>query len=156
MRTRLMLLSLCFGALFLVADESSAAGELSAQSTSRSGVMVKATPRSLTSGAWEFDIAFDTHTEALNDDLMKKASLVADGRTHVPVGWKGDPPGGHHRKGVLRFDVISPPPKSIELRIARPGERLANRSRVRFNGNSNDSVNRKSKIVNCKNSSFDS
>ena len=122
MRTRLMLLSLCFGALFLVAGENSAAGSLSAQSTSGSGVMVKATPRALTSGTWEFEIAFDTHTQALNDDLMKTASLVADGRAHVPVGWKGDPPGGHHRKGVLRFDAIKPAPKVIELRIARPGE----------------------------------
>jgi len=122
MRTRLMLLSLFFGAFFLAAGESSAAGGLSAQSTNSSGVTVKATPRTLSSGAWEFDIAFDTHTQALNDDLMKTASLVAGGRTYVPVGWKGDRPGGHHRKGVLRFDAINPAPKAIELRIARPGE----------------------------------
>ena len=34
----------------------------------------------------------------------------------------GDPPGGHHRKGVLRFAPIAPVPDAVELRLQRPGE----------------------------------
>ncbi len=122
MRARLMLLSVLLGTSFLIPGGSSAAEKLSTQSSGGSGVTVKTTPRARAGGSWEFDIVFDTHSQELKDDLMKTATLVADGRTHVPVGWKGDPPGGHHRKGVLRFDAINPAPKTIELRIARPGE----------------------------------
>lgn len=122
MRTRLMLLSIFLGAFFLIPGGSGAAEKLSTQSLSGSGVTVKATPRAIAGASWEFDIVFDTHSQDLRDDLMKSATLVADGRTHVPVGWKGDPPGGHHRKGVLRFNAINPAPKAIELRIARSGE----------------------------------
>ena len=117
-----MLLSSFLSAFFLIPSASGAAEKLSTQSSSGSGVTVKSTPRALSGGSWEFDVIFDTHSQDLKDDLMKTATLVADGRTHVPVGWKGDPPGGHHRKGVLRFDAINPAPKAIELRIVRPGE----------------------------------
>jgi hypothetical protein len=117
-----MLLSVFLGTFFLMPGGSSAAEKLSTQSLGGSGVTVKTTPRALPGGSWEFDIVCDTHSQELKDDLMKTATLVADGRTHVPVGWKGDPPGGHHRTGVLRFDAINPAPKTIELRIARPGE----------------------------------
>lgn len=122
MRTRLMFLSIFLGASFLIPGGSGAAEKLSTQSSSGSGVTVKATPRAVAGASWEFDIVFDTHSQDLRDDLMKSATLVADGRTHVPVGWKGDPPGGHHRKGILRFNAINPAPKAIELRIARSGE----------------------------------
>lgn len=117
-----MLLSLCLSTVLLVTGASRAADNLPPQSTSASGVTVQATPRALAGGSWEFNIAFDTHTQALKDDLMKAAVLVADGKTHTPVGWKGDPPGGHHRKGVLRFNTIAPGAEALELRIARPGE----------------------------------
>jgi hypothetical protein len=122
MRTRLILLSLCLSTFFLIAGGGSAAERLSTQSNSGSGGTVKATPRTLAGGSWEFDIVFDTHTQDLKDDLMKTASLMAAGKAHAASGWKGDPPGGHHRKGVLRFDGIDPGLKDMELRIARPGE----------------------------------
>lgn len=122
MRAYLIALSLCFNALLLAAGGAAAAQNLPTLSAGGSGVTVKATPRTLAGGAWEFDIAFDTHSQDLRDDLMKTASLVAGGKAHTPAGWKGDPPGGHHRKGVLAFDGIEPGVKAIELRIARPGE----------------------------------
>ena len=40
----------------------------------------------------------------------------------APAVWEGDPPGGHHRKGVLKFDAVNPRPQDIELRITRAGE----------------------------------
>ena len=105
------------------ASSALAAPTLPPQTTSASGVTVKATPQSLSDKSWDFEIAFDTHSQAPNDDLMKAAELIADGGARFqPISWQGDPPGGHHRKGVLRFKPISPAPQSIELRIMRSDE----------------------------------
>jgi hypothetical protein len=102
---------------------AAAAGALPAQSSSATGVTVKATPRTLAGPVWEFELVFDTHTQALNDDPAKSASLhAAGGAGAVPLAWQGDPPGGHHRKGVLRFKAITPAPAAIELRLQRDGE----------------------------------
>ena len=100
-----------------------AAGNLPPQSSSESGVTVKVTPRSLAGAAWEFEVVFDAHSGDLKDDLLKAAVLVADGGAPLsPTGWQGDGPGGHHRKGVLRFKPAAASPASIELRVQRPGE----------------------------------
>lgn len=100
-----------------------AAPALPTQTTSAGGVTVKATPRAFSDKTWEFEIVFDTHSQDLSDDLMKTASLVADGgASFPPLAWQGDPPGGHHRKGVLRFNAVTPTPTGVELRIRRPGE----------------------------------
>lgn len=122
MRSRLILLLVGFGIALLDAGGMAAAQGLSTQSSSAAGVTVKATPRALSGGSWEFEIVFDTHTQALNDDLVKSASLRADGKTLAPGGWEGDAPGGHHRKGVLKFNAAGPQPRTLELTIARPGE----------------------------------
>ena len=66
---------------------------------------------------WDFEVVLETHTKALNDDLAKSSVLVADGKQYPPLGWEGAPPGGHHRKGKLRFKAIAPPPASVELQI---------------------------------------
>lgn len=122
MRPYLIVLSLCLNAALIAAGSASAAQGLTTLSAGGSGVTIKATPRALAGGSWEFDVVFDTHSQELKDDLMKSASLIAGGKAHTPAGWKGDPPGGHHRKGVVRFDGVGPGPRDIELRITRPGE----------------------------------
>jgi len=122
MRTRLIVLLHLLMAGFVAAAGANAASSLPVQSVASAGVTVKATPRALPGGAWEFEIVFDTHTQELKDDPMKSASLIAGGKTISPAGWQGDPPGGHHRKGVLKFGAVEPRPQEIELRIARPGE----------------------------------
>ena len=102
---------------------SAAAQGLPAQTSTQSAVTVKVTPRVVQGNVWEFDVVFDTHTQELKDDLLKTASLVAaDGTLAAPAAWQGDPPSGHHRKGVLRFDAPKPEPAVLELRINRPGE----------------------------------
>ncbi|OFZ85332.1 MAG: hypothetical protein A2W21_01990 [Betaproteobacteria bacterium RBG_16_66_20] len=115
-----------FGALafgLLLAVYAFAAGNLPPQTSIQSGVTVKVTPRSLAGAEWEFEVVFDTHSGELKDDLLTAAVLVADGRTpSSPTGWQGDGPGGHHRKGVLRFKPPAASPASIELRLQRPGE----------------------------------
>jgi hypothetical protein len=122
MRTRLILLLAYFAIAFLGAAGPAAAQNLSTQSSSAAGVTVKATPRASSGGAWEFEIVFDTHSQELNDDLVKTASLRADGKPLAAADWQGDPPGGHHRKGVLKFNATAPGPQAIELTITRPGE----------------------------------
>lgn len=91
--------------------------------TNEASVAVKVTPRTLEGAVWEFEVAFDTHSQELKDDLLKSAALMAaDGSPVPPLEWKGAPPGGHHRSGVLRFAAPSPAPRVIELRISRAGE----------------------------------
>ena len=122
MRPRLTFFAICLAVGLLAMAGPAAAQKLSAQSSSAGGVTIKATPRTLSGGAWEFEIVFDTHTQELNDNLVKSASLLADGKPLAPAGWQGDPPGGHHRKGVLKFNGTAPGPQAIELTITRPGE----------------------------------
>ncbi|MDO8457302.1 MAG: hypothetical protein Q7T07_10370 [Burkholderiaceae bacterium] len=97
----------------------------SMQSSTEQEVTVKVTPKSIGSpdNRWEFAIVLDTHSADLTDDLTQSATLTTnDGRTLKPVSWVGAAPGGHHREGVLAFEVPAPRPTTIELRIERPGE----------------------------------
>ena len=105
-----------------------AAAQLAAQQSSANGVTVAVTPGNLAPGAktWEFAIVLNTHSQDLSDDLAKSAVLVDDkGNVHNALAWEGAPPGGHHRKGVLTFEAITPRPQAVGLRIARPGESAA-------------------------------
>lgn len=111
-------------AAFLALSASAfAAGNLPPQTSSQSGVTVKVTPRNLAGTEWEFTIVFDTHSQDLKDDPLKSAVLVVDGGApSAPTGWQGDNPGGHHRKGVLRFKAAAASPANVELRLQRPAE----------------------------------
>jgi hypothetical protein len=96
-----------------------------AQSSSEQGVTIKVTAKSigLPGSRWEFAVVLDTHSADLSDDLSQSATLTTDdGRTFKPASWLGALPGGHHREGVLAFDVPAPQPGAIELRIDRLGE----------------------------------
>lgn len=105
------------------AGAAPAIGGLEPITTNEAAVAVKVTPRTVTGAVWEFEVAFDTHSQELRDDLLKAASLLAaDGSPMPPIEWKGAPAGGHHRSGVLRFAAPSPAPARIELRISRAGE----------------------------------
>lgn len=77
--------------------------------------------KSISADTLEFEIILETHSVELNEDLMKYAILIADNKNYEPIAWNGDPLGGHHRKGILRFASISPQPKSIVLKILRIG-----------------------------------
>jgi len=71
---------------------------------------------------WDIEVVLETHTKALNDDLTKSSVLIADGKQYLPLVWEGAPPGGHHRKGLLRFKAIAPLPPSLELQIRLAGD----------------------------------
>lgn len=124
--SRMTRYAFALAAAFAFASTGYAAGELPTQSTSQSAVTVKVTPQNLQGATWNFAVVFDTHSQELKDDLKESAVLVTpDGKRFSPIAWQGDPPGGHHRKGVLRFDAVSPTPERIELLIHRPGEQQA-------------------------------
>ncbi|OGB25494.1 MAG: hypothetical protein A3I66_16060 [Burkholderiales bacterium RIFCSPLOWO2_02_FULL_57_36] len=113
--------ALCLALVFSIG--ASMAGNLPTLSNSQSGVTIKVTPKSLNAETWEFNVVFDTHSQELKDDLLKSAVLVDAAGTQIsPIDWKGAPPGGHHREGVLRFNVPAPAPSAFELRFVRPGE----------------------------------
>ncbi len=109
----------------LAALAQASADATATRSSSSQGVTVKVSPKLIgsTDKLWEFAIVLDSHSAELSDDLTQSASLTtSDGRTLQPVSWTGAPAGGHHREGVLSFDVPAPRPSTIELRIARQGE----------------------------------
>lgn len=97
---------------------------LAARSSNEQMVTVTVTPRQLAGSSWEFEVVLSTHVQALDDDMMTTAVLVDEqGTKHAPVAWRGDGPGGHHRKGVLVFAPFQPRPSSLDLQIRRAGEK---------------------------------
>lgn len=99
------LLLALFGPASAVAQPAAATAP--ATQTSRGGgVTISVTPKDVVADAprWQFEVVFDTHSVELNHDVVSITALIdAAGRSHAPLAWDGDPPGGHHRKGVLSF-----------------------------------------------------
>lgn len=94
-----------------------------AVSNDAEGVRIVVKPKAIAAGlAWEFEVTMDTHTKPLDSDLTKAAELIDDGgRRYAPLSWQGDKPGGHHRKGILRFAAPAGQIKSVELQIQGVG-----------------------------------
>lgn len=116
--------ALAFGLAFLNSDSSIAAPEFAAQSSEVGGVNVVVTPTALGPGmaVWEFKVVMDTHTKPLDDNLTEAAILMDEsGSRYGPAAWQGDPPGGHHRSGTLRFPAPADMPKAVELQIEGVG-----------------------------------
>ena len=90
------------------------------QTSNEGGVVVRATPGRFAPEAatWDFAVVFETHTAQLTGDPARFTVLIdPQGQEHAPLRWDGDPPGGHHRKGVLRFKPLRPPPATVTLKI---------------------------------------
>ena len=118
-------LILCALAAALASAPLSAGGPtLAAQSSSVAGVKITVEPKGFPRDAttWTFAVTLETHTQDLDDDLVESTTLLAGGTPHRPLGWDGPPPGGHHRKGMLRFAAVTPLPQTVELQIRRAGE----------------------------------
>jgi hypothetical protein len=66
----------------------------------------------------DLTISMDTHAGELSADMMRAAVFEdEDGTVHLPTAWEGDPPGGHHREGILRFGAFSPMPKKVDFTL---------------------------------------
>jgi hypothetical protein len=107
-----------------LATVRSATASLDARTNDADGVRVVVQPQTNApvDGKWLFTVSMDTHVKPLTDDLAHAAVLVDDsGHRATPVAWTGDPPGGHHRKGVLQFLFEGASAKSIELQMEGVG-----------------------------------
>lgn len=115
-------LALCLAPLAMA--QSAGAPTLATVSNDAGGVRIVVKPKSVAAeAAWEFEVTMDTHIKPLDDDLTKTTVLVDDsGRRYLPQTWQGDPAGGHHRKGILRFPAPTEQFKSFELQIQRASE----------------------------------
>lgn len=103
----------------------SARGETLPTKENKEGtVRVSVTPETLSKSAeaWRFSVRFNTHVTPISQDMMKVASLGdGKGAGAPPTAWEGDPPGGHHRRGVLVFKAIKPMSATITLHIREVG-----------------------------------
>lgn len=81
------------------------------------GVTVEVTPSVLEVGKpIAFDIAMNTHSVDLSDDMTKIVILRDDaGKEYPPTAWEGPGGGGHHRSGTLKFAPLTSKPKFVEL-----------------------------------------
>lgn len=113
-----------FGAANIIAVSNAAEIGYAPQISIERGIKVTAALQNIPSVAktWDIRVTLETHTQDLKDDLSKSAVLIADGKQYLPVGWKGSPPEGHHRKGLLRFNAITPKPASVELQMRLIGD----------------------------------
>jgi len=87
-------------------------------------VKVSVTPQdvSKSAGAWRFAVQFNTHVTSITQDMVAVASLTdGKGAEERPSAWEGDPPGGHHRRGVIVFQPINPTPTTLTLHIREVG-----------------------------------
>ncbi len=89
------------------------------QSSNGGSVTVDVKPTALTVGEpVSFDIAMNTHSVDLSDDMAKISVLRDDtGKEYAPTSWEGGGAGGHHRSGTLLFPALTSKPKSVELVI---------------------------------------
>lgn len=108
----------------IIAASHAAESGYASQVSNEREIKVTATLQNIPNEAktWDFEVVLETHTKALNDDLAKSSLLIADGKQYLPLGWEGAPPGGHHRKGLLRFKAVAPQPQSVELQIRLAGD----------------------------------
>ena len=91
---------------------------LEARTVEAGAVTAKVEPRQLDDQGAVFAIALDTHSVELDADLARAATLTVDGVAWPGATWSGDPPGGHHRDGELRFAAAGPVTATVVLSIA--------------------------------------
>lgn len=80
-------------------------------------VEVKLTPQTIDTSGATIRVVLDTHSVELDVDLRAAATLTVNGQRWATAGWDGDPPSGHHREGVLRFDAGGPIGGTADLKI---------------------------------------
>ena len=107
---------------FVLSATGAVAAELEQQTSQASSVSISVKPVDVSSANWQFEVALNTHSGSLDDDLTKTATLLAAGKQYPATSWEGSAPGGHHRRGMLRFKAVAPRPDAIGLRIVRQGE----------------------------------
>lgn len=121
----------CFPAILIAVlflATVSVAADFGTMVSNAGGVRVDVLPVQLAAGQTaRFVVRLNTHSVNLDYDLTEVAVLRDNqGREYTPTQWDGDPPGGHHRRGVLVFPKLTAPLSSVTLTIrdvARVGAR---------------------------------
>ncbi len=108
---------------------SDASLALDSQMVEGGNVAVKVTPLKWQPNApLEFDIAMDTHSVELDDDMLKAVVLRDNsGMEFTPSAWEGPGAGGHHREGKIIFAPLTTNTKALTLvvkNVAGVPERL--------------------------------
>ena len=80
-------------------------------------VEVTVEPVTLDSSGAVFKVGLTAHSGDLTADLAKSSTLEVGGRAWSGATWTGDGPGGHHRKGELRFEAGGPAAGDVRLGI---------------------------------------
>jgi hypothetical protein len=116
------------GSLFALAQTTPPAAQdkaaFAVKDSDEGAVKVSVTPQdvSKSAGAWRFAVQFNTHVTPISQDMVAVASLTDEkGAEERPSAWEGDPPGGHHRRGVIVFQPINPVPSTLTLHIREVG-----------------------------------
>ncbi len=78
-------------------------------------VEVRIEPIEVDEAGAAFLITLDTHSVELSADLAGTSRLQVGGVEWAGPTWQGDPPGGHHRQGVLRFPPGGPVEGTVRL-----------------------------------------
>ena len=99
------------------ASNSNTTGGLEPQTIEGGSVTVQVTPLAFQLDApLEFDIAMDTHSVELADDMLKAVVLRDDsGTEYTPTAWDGPGGGGHHREGKIKFAPLTINTKTLTL-----------------------------------------
>lgn len=87
------------------------------QTVEGGSVAVTVTPTAFKVAApLEFDIAMNTHSVDLADDMLKAVVLRDDGgKEYAPTTWDGPAGGGHHREGKIKFAPLTTNTKTLTL-----------------------------------------
>ena len=108
-------------ALLAACGSSSPAARLSglaARTISAGAVEVSLQPLRLDTSGAVFAVNLDTHSADLTVDIAAAARLAVDGTDWGAATWTGDPPGGHHRQGELRFRSGGPARGQVRMTIS--------------------------------------
>lgn len=87
------------------------------RTSDQNGMTVAVTPKQNADGSWDFAVTIDNHVVNVTQDMVAVSSLTdTAGQIVKPQAWTGDPPGGHHRSGMLKFGPQSSSPASLTIR----------------------------------------
>lgn len=87
---------------------TSASSPLASKTVEAGAVTVKIDPVRLDAAGAEFKVVFDTHSENLDFDVARNATLTVAGTPWPGATWSGDGLDGHHRAGTIQFGPGGP------------------------------------------------
>ncbi len=70
------------------------------------------------SGTLDFRVEMNTHSVELNNDMAEAGEMTdSGGKIYKPLAWEGSGPEGHHRGGILSFEMPPANTRFVELKL---------------------------------------